>query len=157
MLFLCVFSQSFFCFSQLNSPDTTLLIVGTFNLKNNLVRDIHVNLFVNEKMIDSTVASGNQVFGFYLKRNLLYTIEIYKEGYTKKTIGVSTKLSDDIQPKAFFSFVFQIPLERIEDEEEEETKTNHPVAIVYYNDELDKFDYGVDSTKKLYKKKKKRK
>ena len=138
----------FSCFSQESRTDTTLLIVGEFNLKNNLVRNIQVNLYTNNVRVDSIITAGNQAFGFYLKRNLVYTIEILKEGCVRKIIGVSTKLADDVQMKPYFKFYFQTPLEKM-------TKKNankyvpgvfeFPTAIILYNDVTGQFDYGVDS------------
>lgn len=156
VLLLLLSFQSFYSIAQVNNPDTTLLIVATFNLKNNLTRKIHVNLLIDDKRIDSTVVDGNQAFGFYLKRNLIYAIEVVKEGYKTKTIGISTKLPDDVREKPYFKFSFQVPLDKI-GEEEKKIKGifDFPTAIIYYNDETGQFDYGLDETRVSKKKKKK--
>jgi len=148
LLYLFLLFQFSFSFAQKQPSDTTLLIVGTFNLKNNLARNIHVNLFLDEQRVDSCTVTGNGVFGFALKRNLIYAIEISKEGFKKKTVGVSTKLPDGIAGKPYFKFVFQVPLEK-ESEEDKDVKHifEFPTAIVYYNDAIGEFDYGLDENR----------
>lgn len=157
-LFFLISFQSYFCFSLGNGRDTALLVVSTFNLKNNLVKNIHVNLYIDDKRIDSTIVDGNQAFGFYLKRNVIYAIEIEKEGFIKKTVGVSTKLPDYAMEKPYFKFSFQVPLDKI-GEEEKKIKGifDFPTAVIYYNDATGQFDYGLDETRVIKKKKKKKK
>jgi hypothetical protein len=147
-LFLLLTFQFYSCLAQENNPDTTLLIVGTFNLKNNLVRDIHVKLYVDDRLVDSMIVEGNQAFGFYLKRNLVYSVDVFKDGFIKKTIGVSTKLPDDVKTKPFFTFPFQVPLDRSGYEDKlVKYASDYPTAVIYYNEEIGKFDYGIDSAR----------
>ena len=145
---LLILFQLPFCFGQENNPDTTLLIVGTFNLKNNLVQNIHVNLYLDNKQIDSSKVDGNQAFGFYLKRNLIYTIEFVKDGFIKKIVGVSTKLPDDVKEKPYFKFSFQVPLDKSSREHKYvKYATDFPTAVIFYNDAIGQFDYGIDNVR----------
>lgn len=155
-LILFVSVQTICCLAQFNNSDTTLLIVGTFNLKNNLVRDIKTKLYMSDQLIDSAIVEGNQAFGYYLKRNKVYKVEIIKDGYSKKTIGVSTKLPDDVSTKPYFTFPFQIPLDYVGGETSKKD-SEFPTAIIYYNEKIGKFDYGIDSARIKKKKHKKSK
>jgi hypothetical protein len=132
------------CFSQAYNSDTTLLIVGSFSLKNNLNRNIHIKLYAGDLPVDSMIVSGNQEFGFYLRRNANFTIVITKDGFVKKTIAVSTELPDNVKPKTQFNFGFTVPLVRepTEGNEDKYIKylTPSPIAHVFYNAEIKKFD-----------------
>ena len=129
--------------------DTTLLIVGTFNIKNNLIHGIGVNLYCEGRKIDSLIVTGNQEFGFYLQRNRIYTLEIIKEGYGKKIVGISTKLPDYVEVKHFFNFGFSIPLEKKQrhNSKVDDDEFEFPTAVILYNEVLGKFDYSLDSSR----------
>jgi hypothetical protein len=150
LLFLLMMSCGF-CFSQEYNSDTTLLIVGSFSLKNNLNRNIHVKLYSGDIPLDSMVVAGNQEFGFYLQRNSNYTIVITREGFVRKTIAVSTELPENIRPKHWFTFGFTVPLvkEQVENNEDKYVKyvSQLPIAYVYYNDVIKKFDSDRDYVK----------
>jgi hypothetical protein len=129
-----------------------LLVVGNFSLRNNLIRDIHINLYLNEKRIDSLIVSGSQEFGFYLKRDSKFIIEITKDGFIRKTIGVSTELPDDLKIKSYLTFGFIVPLVKKQEEDEDEYVkyiSDLPIAFIFYNEQIKKFDSGRDYTKAL--------
>ena len=129
------------------------MVVGEFTLKNNLIKDIHVNLFLNEKCIDSLIVSGNQDFGFYLQRNLIYTIEIKKEGFVRRTLGVSTEMPDNAKHKPYFNFLIQMPLTRLPEDSEENKYVKYvydlPGGFIYFNPEIKKFDFTKNYSDEL--------
>ena len=140
--------QFTFSFSQSHNSDTALLVVGNFSLKNNLIREIKVGLFLEGKKVDSLVVDGNQEFGFYLARNLIYTIEMKKEGFIRRTVGISTELPDGVRYKPFFNFMFVMPLVR-EPEDPEENKYvkyvyDMPAGFIFYSFETKKFEHGKE-------------
>lgn len=128
------------------------MVVGTFGLKNNLIRNIQVNLYSNDKRIDSLTVSGNEEFGFYLRRNTIYILEIVKDGFTRKTIEVSTDLPDEVAVKNYFTFGFTLPLlKKLAEDENKYVKyiSELPTAFIFYNEEIKKFDSSKDYTKAL--------
>ena len=133
------------------------MVVGTFSLRNNLFHNIHVNLYSNNKRIDSLVVAGNQEFGFYLERNSTFLIEILKEGFVKKTLSISTDLPDEVKVRSYFTFGFQIPLVRKQESDEDKLVKyidELPTAYIFYNDQIRKFDYSKDYSRALKEKQK---
>ncbi len=129
--------------------DTALMVVGTFSLRNNLIHNIHVYLYLEQKRIDSLSVSGNQEFGFYLRRNTVYYIEIVKDGYLSKNIGVSTDLPDSVWPAHYFTFGFTAPLIKKQEEDQDiyvQYVAELPVAYIFYNDKIKKFDTSKEYT-----------
>lgn len=147
LLFLLLLSGSY-CFAQKYNSDTTLLIVGSFSLKNNLIRTIHVKLYSGDLPLDSMIVSGNQEFGFYLRRNATFTIVITKEGFIERTIAVSTELPESVKPKSLFNFGFTVPLVREQKEGNEDKYIKYitplPIPCIFYNEAIKKFDSSKD-------------
>jgi hypothetical protein len=162
-LFVLFFLQVLFCFSQdekknrtsaakadsVVARDTVLMVVGTFSLRNNLIHNIHVYLYLEQKRIDSAIVSGNQEFGFYLRRNTVYYIEVLKDGYLRKNIGISTDLPDDVKPATYFTFGCTLPLIKKQEGDEDiyvQYVSELPIAYIFYNDKIKKFDTSKDYT-----------
>jgi hypothetical protein len=94
---------------------------------------------------------SNDIGECYLKipLNEQFIVKISKKGWVTKIINIDTRLNDDKFKK--YHMLFEV--EMFEDINELNTPVlNHPIANVYFNEYLKKFDYGYRYTNGVNKK-----
>ena len=165
----CILTLSFIClfvffldtakgFAQANKNkqivvDTSEILEMTGNF-DGTVKDFDgiykVKLIKDNKVIEEQDLKVKKSFAFALKKNMLYTIKIEKEGYISKYISISTKISDKIELDGNYKFNFETNL--LSEElygHFNDDDVDFPVALVSYSKKCDCFEYNRDYTVKM--------
>lgn len=87
----------------------------------------------------SSVVYHQHNFSSQLNVNQYYTIEISKEGYVTRSIGISTMLADSLNWTELFHFDFDVEMFKLE-KGMDEYYLDFPVALVSYDPKEDEFN-----------------
>ena len=128
-----------------------LTITGNFD---GTVKDLEGNykakLIRDNKVIEVQDLKVKKSFEFTLRKNMLYSIQVEKEGYIPKLLSISTKMSDKIEMDGLYKFNFETNLisqdlsGHFTDDD-----VDFPVALVSYGKKCDCFEYNKEYTAKL--------
>ncbi|MCX6296139.1 MAG: hypothetical protein NTX97_08730 [Bacteroidetes bacterium] len=140
--------------SQAKDTSDCLEINGLAIEKNVPINGVTVKLYKeNEEMQWEEVTSveyHEHSFNFNLKRNSYYTIEISKEGYVTRSIGISTKLPDNIITVGSAKFLFEFDVELFKEKKGvNDYYLDFPVALIKYNETNQIFEYDTKYTKHI--------
>ena len=133
------------------TKDTKCLeIIGVaLDEKNELIDGVQVTLFKkNEELewVEVTSASHHDHnFKFVLDANEYYTIEVYKPGFVKRLVVVSTQLPENVSIKPIFSFGFEVTLFK-EKKGVDDYYLDFPVALVGYSKSSGVFENSYNYT-----------
>jgi hypothetical protein len=122
--------------------DTTDFVVNGKIIKTNKQQDSRctIELFNENKVIQTQSIKMNRSFEFKLKKNVWYTIRVTKEGYTPLLISFNTEL-DTNQEVINNLFRFETELiELAEAKKMNQDLIDFPVGIVSYNKATKCFD-----------------
>lgn len=157
-LFLFLVLQTTFLFGQKKSivkDDTTvcLQIIGLAIEKDIPIDGVIVKLYKeNEEMHWEEVTSvvyHEHSFSFTLNKNNYYTVEISKQGYVTRSVGISTTLPDNvIIGDVKFTFEFEVELFK-EKKNTNDYYLDFPVAIIKYSETSGVFEYDAKYTKHI--------
>lgn len=111
-----------------------------------------VKVLRDNKVVEEQLLKVKQGFKFVLKKGVMYTIKIEKEGYIPRLLSVSTKLPEklDLDGHDLFKFHFETNLideafyHHFEDDD-----VDFPIALVDYSKRCDCFEYDKKYTQEL--------
>ncbi|GAB4251016.1 MAG: hypothetical protein Kow0079_04680 [Vicingaceae bacterium] len=113
------------------------------------LNEVVVNVYKGNDLIIKTYSKKRSKVSLDLEMNAQYTIELVKEGYITKRIGVDTKakkiIGNYIEP---FEFMMEM-IEIVRTEDVDFSELDFPVALIKYYDNKAKFDFVVDYTKEM--------
>lgn len=120
--------------------ETMKSLQGTYTAK--ILRD--------NKVVEEKTLKVKQGFKFVLKRDVLYTLKIEKEGYIPRLLSISTKIPEKSELDDLFKFHFETNLideafyTKFEDDD-----IDFPIALVAYAKRCDCFEYDKKYTQEL--------
>lgn len=122
--------------------DTSDFVVNGLILKSKEIKELkcRLELFYENKKVDSVDINMNQAFDIFLKKNVWYTLRVTKEGYLPLMISFNTEV-DNITKVKNNTFKFEtelIPLE--ETKQLNQDMLDFPVGIVSLNKKTRKFE-----------------
>lgn len=153
VLFILTASVAFSQAKKTVKVDTSecLTITGNFD---GTVKDLEGNykakLIKDNKVIEEQDLKVKKSFEFTLKKNMLYTIRIEKDGFIPKLLSISTKMPDKIEVDSPYKFNFETNL--ISQElygHFNDDDVDFPVALISYGKKCDCFEYNQEYTAKL--------
>jgi len=144
ILTICfLFSVETFSQTQKSSEDC-LAIVGIFS-NPQIIKGIKAYLYQDEDIVDSATVDTNKDFGFILKRNRHYTVQIAKDGFYPRRVSIVTDLPDKVKATPLFIFEFEIKLLR-QLKGVDDFYMDFPIALIAYDKKIDKFLYSKKYT-----------
>lgn len=133
--------------------DTTvcLQIIGIAIEKNVPIDGVVVKLYKENEELHweeiTSVVYHEHSFSFNLNKNTYYTVEVSKNGYVPRSIGISTSLPDNvIIGDVKFTFEFELELFK-EKKNVDDYYLDFPVALIKYNETSQVFEYDSKYTK----------
>jgi hypothetical protein len=87
-------------------------------------------------------------FLFKLEPNEYYTIEVSKDGFVKRSVGISTVIPADISLKQVFRYEFEVEMFK-QKENTDDYYLDFPVALISYDKKRDVFDCSTSYTKHI--------
>ncbi len=150
ILVLCFSNNSMF--SSANRKDSTkcLVIRGRIlNSAENIFDQCKIELINSEGVLDSVfLKNGSKTFKFTLHRNSNYKIRVVKKGCVPKLISIDTKVpanNDNV-----YDFNFNIGLMTIDEGNRlNKEALDLPIAIIYFNERQEVFQYNREYTAKI--------
>ena len=142
-------------FNALNDTIECMHILGLATENNLPIDGVTVKLFKESEELESeeisSVPKHDHHFTFDLLGNAYYTIEISKEGYVSRMIGISTAVPPDfviseVNPKT--TFEFDVELFKLK-KGADDYYADFPIALVSYNPKKNKFERSEAYTSKL--------
>jgi len=111
-----------------------------------------VKVLRDNKTVEEQTLKVKQGFKFVLKKGVMYTVKIEKEGYIPRLLSVSTKLPEkfDLDSHDLFKFHFETNLideafyHHFDDDD-----VDFPIALVAYSKRCDCFEYDKKYTQEL--------
>ena len=136
-----------------NDTSVCLQVIGIAMEKNIPINGVIVKLYKeNEELIWEEITSveyHEHSFSFNLNRNCYYTVEISKSGYVTRSVGISTKLPDNIKTdEVKFTFEFEVELFK-EKKDVNDYYLDFPVALLNFNELTEVFEYDSKYTKHI--------
>jgi len=105
-----------------------------------------VELIWNNTVLDSQLLKeGKKKFKFVLSKNEYYAIRISKKGFITRLIGVNTKMLLETEGIYKFNFNTELIGEKFAAKLNEDA-LDFPIAVIYFNNEEDSFDYAKEYT-----------
>jgi len=116
------------------------------------INGVSVKLYKeNNEMEWSEITSvdyHDHAFNFKLEANEYYTIEVSKDGYVTRSVGISTMIPGTVSLKQVFRYEFEVQLFK-EDKAMDDYYLDFPVALVSYDAKHDVFDNDATYTKHI--------
>lgn len=109
-----------------------------------------VKLLRDNKTAEEQSLKIGKGFKFILKKDVLYTLRIEKEGYIPRLLSISTKIPEKADVSDLFKFYFETNLieeafyDRFDDDD-----VDFPIALVGYAKSCDCFEFDQKYTRKL--------
>jgi hypothetical protein len=98
----------------------------------------------------SILKDGKKKFRFILKKNQTYSIRLSKKGYVSKLISVNTTIPNDFDEIYKFSFETKLA-ENTNSARSNKEVSDFPIAIIYFDQKKDCFDYNKEYTSRIKK------
>ncbi len=109
-----------------------------------------VKLMRDNKVVEEQNLKVNKGFKFILKRSVLYTLKIEKEGYIPRLLSVSTKIPEKSDLTELFKFHFETNLiDQVFYNHFDDDDIDFPIALVSYTKRCDCFEYNKKYTQEL--------
>lgn len=129
------------------SDDSDFLeVIGNFDSSAKELSGIYTaKLILDNTVIEEQILNVRKPLTFMLKKDMLYSIKVEKEGYVSKTIHISTKSSALSSSKNSYLFKFQANLlnaglmKQLDD-----NNVNFPLALITYNKDCDCFEQNKE-------------
>lgn len=135
------------------ASDTPVLeILGVVvNADQGIDKECTVELICGNNTVETiTLKNGRKNFTFRLVKDKYYTIRISKNGYLARLVGIDTKMDDDLVD--LYEFAFETKLIDVKQSEKvNKDLADFPIAIIYFNDRKECFDYNRKYTASLKK------
>lgn len=136
-----------------NDSTVCLQIIGLAIEKDVPIDGVIVKLYKENEEMQweeiTCVVYHEHSFSFDLKRNTYYTVEVSKVGYVTRSVGISTKLPDNvIIGDVKFTFEFEVELFK-EKKNIDDYYLDFPVALIKYNEANEVFEYDSKYTKHI--------
>jgi hypothetical protein len=152
----------FFVFvSQLRSQSTSgqqSFALHCLKIEGKLLNEIEkgtnnpkIELICDNQVIDSVyLRKGKKKFSFILKSDKYYTIKINLDNHLNKLVCVDTRNVKINSGDDLYGFSFETTLihQNLSNHINQQF-ANTPIAIIYFNNKLSKFDYNKEYTNKL--------
>ena len=156
LIFLFTFS------SRLNAQEQKMVegdtvaclkIIGLAVENNKPIDGIQVTLYKENEASEwdeiTSVQDHEHSFSFYLQGNSYYTIEVSKDGYVKRLVGISTILPNDVLIKGKkYYFDFEVTMFK-EKEGVDDYYLDFPVALIAYDGTSERFENNAKYTKHI--------
>jgi hypothetical protein len=97
-----------------------------------------------------TLKDGKKKFKFLLKKNQAYSIRLSKKGYVSRLISVDTRIPSDYDEIYKFSFETKLA-ENTNPARSTKEVSDFPIAIIYFDQKKDCFDYNKEYTSRIKK------
>ena len=116
----------------------------------NLEGNYTVKLIRNNKVIQEENLKVKKSFKFILKKNMLYTIKVEKEGFIPRLFSISTNMSSKVDLEELFKFNFETNLisqdlyHQFDDDD-----MDFPLALISYSKKCDCFEYDKKYTAEI--------
>ncbi len=155
ILFICFHFPSFAQLPPLNDTVECMHAVGVATSEGASLDGAIVTIFQGNEVIEWTEITSNPKhdhhFSFDLLGNSYYTIQVSKEGYVTRSIGINTKVPDDYiinddNPKTRFEF--EVDVFKIKPGVEDEFM-DFPIALVKFNPTNRLFEFDAEYTRKI--------
>lgn len=151
LILVCLIFIATGFFAKGNDTSACLQISGkVLKIKTTASNSYTVVLTCGNKVVDSKIIKGNNIFKFNLKKNDLYTVCIIKEGYVPRSVCVDTKMAEE--HSGFYKFHFDTEL--IQDEEAKALNLEAlkaPIALISYDVKKHWFNYNAAYTREVKK------
>lgn len=135
--------------------DTTvcLQIIGIAIEKDVPIDGVVVKLYKENEELHweeiTSVVYHEHSFSFNLNKNTYYTVEVSKNGYVTRSIGISTALPDNVVIGGVkFTFEFELELFK-EKQNVDDYYLDFPVALIKYSEANQVFEYDTKYTKHI--------
>jgi hypothetical protein len=135
-----------------NSP-VCLEIAGVVtNADGGIDKTCTVELICLGEVIEKvSLQAGKKDFRFLLHKNKYYTIRMSKNGFLSRLVGIDTNASEDIED-GVYEFAFETKLiDEKKSDNINKDMADFPIAIIYFNDKKDCFDYNKKYTSSMKK------
>ncbi|MCC6690730.1 MAG: hypothetical protein IT235_04285 [Bacteroidia bacterium] len=131
------------------SKNDCLAMVGYF-ANPELKKSVRVKLYDGNKIIDSLSVNPLMDFGFVLKRNKKYSIQVSSPNYYNRFFLINTALSDSVSTPPLFVFEFEITLLR-QMAGVDDFLLDFPIAKIAYIPSIGKFSFNEKYTNNMQK------
>jgi hypothetical protein len=133
--------------------DDCLAMVGYF-ANPEIKKDIFVRLYDGSTVVDSASVNPLRDFGFILKRNKHYSVQISTPLYYNRFFTINTELSETVKTPPLFIFEFEITLIH-EMKGVDDFFLDFPIASISYDRKIKKFSFNQKYTDSMQKEVKK--
>lgn len=158
LTFFSLFFLSFGAIAQemkVKSADTTtcLKVMGMAIEENKPIDGIQITLYKENEALEwdeiTSIKNHEHRFVFQLQKNSYYTIEVSKDGYVKRLVGISTILPDDVSLNGKkYVFDFEVSMFK-EKEVVNDYYLDFPVALIAFDDATMNFEDNAKYTKHI--------
>lgn len=136
-----------------NENTICLRLIGLATEKRIPLEGVIVKLYKENEELQweeiTSIEYHEHSFSFDLNKNLYYTIEISKNGYVTRSIGISTQLPNSVKIDGIkFTFEFEVELFK-EAKNSDDYYLDFPVALIKYNESNKVFEYDEKYTKHI--------
>ena len=114
-----------------------------------------ITIFQGNEVIEWSEITSDPKHDHHFNINLLgnnyYTIQVSKPGYVTRSIGINTKMPEDVvinedNPKT--KITFEVDIFKIKKTADDEL-LDYPIALINYNEAKRKFEFDTEYTKKI--------
>lgn len=132
---------------------TCLEVLGiALDEKDQPINGVEVKLYKeNDEMEWTEITSvyhHEHSFLFKLEANQYYTIEVSKQGFVTRTVGISTNIPSNVSLKQLFRYEFEVSLFK-EKKGMDDFYMDFPVALISYDTKNDVFENNYAYTKHI--------
>jgi hypothetical protein len=136
-----------------DSGKVCLEVVGVaLDEQNEPINGVEVKLLKENEEMEwvevTSVTYHDHDFAFALEADSYYTIEIRKEGFVTRSVGISTKLPEGIDYTELFKYGFEVTLFK-ETKGVDDFYLDFPVALVSYNPKSEVFENNLNYTRHI--------
>ncbi len=114
-----------------------------------------ITIYQGNEIIEWDEITNNPKHDHHFNINLLgnnyYTIQVSKPGYVTRSIGINTKVPDDLvisydNPKTKMQFEVEVFKTKKTNDDD---LLDYPIALIKYNNEKRKFEFDTEYTRKI--------
>lgn len=132
-----------------------LVVMGkAIDLNNEAIEGAHIVLYRENEAMEwdeiTSVTYHEHNFVFTLESNSYYTVEISKQGYVTRSIGISTLLPAEVSLDPLFRFEFDVQLFK-KTTKMDEFYLDFPVALISFDKTAGVFGYSRNYTNHIKK------
>jgi len=125
-----------------------LVIGGVITSGEDALDSVRVDLYELNEVIESDYTTSSGKFKFKLQNDMIYTIELVKEGYYTKRISVNTKLPPDYEGK--YNFSFDINMDSKQKKVYDPYLAEYPSALIIFDEGGEEFTFDRSYTRSYF-------